>query len=262
MPASYTHYSFGEAVYNNLSRELQKVIDGNRTIYNIGLNGPDILFYYKPLSKNPINILGHKMHKERAYEFFNNAKKHIVEHKREEAIPYILGFICHFILDSNCHPYIAEAMRESGISHEEIEAELDGRTMRANNLSPQAVNAGNHIIATKEAARIIAEFYKQITEKQIYTSLKSVKFYNELLLCQNNLKRNIIKGGLGKIKGGTSFSHMIINVVPNPNSKYMINKLMMLYENSINEATQMVEEYYGEMMKDAPINKRFNRNFE
>lgn len=262
MPASYTHYSFGQEVYNRLPKELQKVIHINEDVYNIGLNGPDILFYYKPLRKNSINTLGHSMHKEEAYKFFNVAKEHIVEHENQVGIIYILGFICHFILDSNCHPFIAEAMKESGLSHNEIEAELDGRNMRINNQSQQLVNAGNHISATWENARIIAKFYEQVNEQQIYRSLKSVRVYNQLLLCQNSFKRTVIKGVLSKVKGGESFSHMIINVVPNPKCKEILNKLVELYENSIDEAVQIVEEYYEGIKSDAPISKRFNRNFE
>ncbi len=262
MPASYTHYSFGQVVYNRLPKYLKRIVDKNKVVYNIGLNGPDILFYYKPLSKNPINRIGYAMHEESAYKFFENAKNHIIKCRKDEGVAYILGFLCHFILDSNCHPYIAEAMEESGISHQEIEAELDGRTMRENNLSPQQVNAGNHIVASKEVSKIIAQFYTGISSEQVYKSLKSVRFYNELLLCQNKFKRNIIKGALGKIKGGDSFSHMIINVVPNPKCKVIVNKLMLLYENSIDEAIQMIEGYYSAIMEDAPIHQRFDRNFE
>lgn len=259
MPASYTHYDFGQVVYEKLSKELKAVINENKEAFNIGLNGPDILFYYKPLSKNHINMLGHEMHREAAVRFFNEAKKHIVEHK--EGVPYILGFICHFILDSNCHPYIEEAIAMSGISHEEIEAELDGRIMRKNNLSPQTINAGAHIISTRKNARIISRFYEGISEGEIFKALKSVRFYNQLLMCQNDFKRNIIKGGLSKIRGAQGFSRMIINVVPNQKCKSIIAKLLILYDKSIDEAVQMIEEYYRNLTSDAPINERFNRNF-
>lgn len=259
MPASYTHYDFGQAVYKKLSKELKGKISENKEAYDIGLNGPDILFYYKPLSKNPINIFGHEMHTQEAYRFFNDAKKHIVE--QEEGLPYILGFICHFILDSNCHPYIEEAMQDSGISHGEIEAELDGRIMRRNNLNPQAVNAGAHIIPDKNNAKLIARFYEEISQEEIYKSLKSVRFYNKLLMCENSFKRKVIKGSLSKVKGCQSFSHMIINVVPNPKCKGIIDKLLMLYDKSIDEAVQRIEEYYMNLNSDAPISERFNRNF-
>lgn len=260
MPASYAHFAFGQVVYKKLSKELKDIIDENKEGYDIGLNGPDILFYYKPLGKNFINTFGHDIHKEEAARFFNKAKNHIVEN--DEGIPYILGFICHFILDSNCHPYINKVIEESGVSHGEIEAELDGRLMRKNNLSPQKINAGAHIIPTKKNARIIAAFYEGINEKEILKSLKSVRFYNELLMCQTDLKRKVIKGGLAKIKGGKGFSNMIINIAPNPKCKGTIDKLLILYEKSIEEAVQMIEEYYLNIESDAPINERFNKNFE
>lgn len=260
MPASYAHYCFGQAVYDRLSKDIKEIINENREIYDIGLNGPDILFYYKPLKKNRINSFGHEIHRQDGIEFFNKAKKHILEDK--DGLPYILGFLCHFILDSNCHPYISKAMKESGVSHGEIEAELDGRLMRKHNLSPQSVSAGKHIIPTKENSKIIAKFYDGISESQILESLRSVRFYNKLLLCENNLKRNIMKGVLSKIKGAESFSHMIINVIPNPKCKNNIDKLLILYEKSIDEAVQIIEEYYRNLNSDKSIGERFNRNFE
>lgn len=261
MPASYTHYMFGQAVYNKLSKELKDVIDKNKPVYNIGLSGPDIFFYYKPLSKNHVNSIGHDMHREDATHFFKEAKERINKYELEEGIPYILGFICHFILDSNCHPYIAKAMEENGLSHCEIEAELDGRVMRSNNESPQKISAGKHIVASKECSKVISQFYDGIDSGEIYKALKSVRFYNEILLCQNNLKRNVVKGILENIKGAKSFSDMIINVVPNPKAKKIIDELIRLYEISIYEAVQIIEEYYYGLNNKSSINERFNRNF-
>ena len=38
---------------------------------------------------------------------------------------YLLGFICHFALDSRCHGYINEMVKETGVSHLEIEEEFE-----------------------------------------------------------------------------------------------------------------------------------------
>lgn len=261
MPASYTHYSFGHTVLEKLPHGIKDIITQNKEAYYIGLNGPDILFYYKPLFKNEIIKYGHRLHDEKAYGFLERSKKYIKESKDEICLSYILGFVCHFVLDSSCHPFIAEAMEESNISHAEIEAELDGALMRRNNLSPQRHSAGAHIIPNKVIAAHIASIYDNVSGKEIYKCLKSVRFYNRLLLCENNLKRKIIKGLLGLIKGGEGFSRMIINVEPNIKCIEINKKLLNLYEEAIDEAVHRVEEYYSAIKSNDNLGEFFNRNF-
>jgi len=261
MPASYTHYSFGHTVLEKLPQRLKDIIISNKEAYYIGLNGPDILFYYKPLFKNEINKYGHRLHDEKAYGFLERGKRYIEESKDEVCLSYILGFVCHFVLDGSCHPFIEEAMKESNISHAEIEAELDGALMRRNNLSPQRHSAGAHIIPNRVTATHIANFYDNVNGKEIYKCLKSVRFYNKLLLCPNGIKRRFIKGLLGLIKGGEGFSCMIINVEPNRKCIDINKKLLELYEKAVDEAVHRVEEYYNAIKNNDNLGEFFNRNF-
>ena len=52
MPASYAHYRFGQQVFKQLPVELQQQISPYMDLYQIGLHGPDLLFYYHPLIPN------------------------------------------------------------------------------------------------------------------------------------------------------------------------------------------------------------------
>ena len=49
MPTTYAHYKFGKEVMSALPRPLQNSIENKRALFDIGLHGPDILFYYKAL---------------------------------------------------------------------------------------------------------------------------------------------------------------------------------------------------------------------
>ena len=46
MPTTYTHYAYGQEVFHKLPEELQRKIEPYIEYYNIGVHGPDILFYY------------------------------------------------------------------------------------------------------------------------------------------------------------------------------------------------------------------------
>ena len=56
MPGTYAHYAFGKKVLEQVDDEVSKIISKNIDLFFIGLHGPDIFFYYKPiLYHNPIN---------------------------------------------------------------------------------------------------------------------------------------------------------------------------------------------------------------
>jgi hypothetical protein len=92
MPTTYAHYTFGMKVLDELKEELREKIKKNIELYHIGLHGPDILFYYKPLKSNKINQLGHDIHKEKVSIFFEKAKDK-VKTCDEKALAYLAGFI-------------------------------------------------------------------------------------------------------------------------------------------------------------------------
>ena len=52
MPTTYAHYRFGKEVTEALPRGLQNTIEYHRDLHDIGLHGPDILFYYKALKSH------------------------------------------------------------------------------------------------------------------------------------------------------------------------------------------------------------------
>ena len=52
MPGTYAHYAFGKKVLAQVDDEIKNIILKNMDLFLIGLHGPDILFYYKPLIYN------------------------------------------------------------------------------------------------------------------------------------------------------------------------------------------------------------------
>lgn len=56
-------------VFKTLPEQSKELIRRHKALYLIGLHGPDILFYYKALSSNPVNDLGYRMHGEPAADF-------------------------------------------------------------------------------------------------------------------------------------------------------------------------------------------------
>ena len=124
MPTTYAHDLFGKEVYKRLPSDMKALIRRHGDLYRIGLHGPDILFYYM-VSKNPVTQFGIEMHHEKARAFFEEGMRQVRRNNDEALFAYLLGFGCHYILDSACHPYVNKMAAEGVIPHIVLEKEFD-----------------------------------------------------------------------------------------------------------------------------------------
>lgn len=262
MPTTYAHYSFGDNVLKNLNEDVYNLIINNIDLFNIGLHGPDILFYYKPLKSNKINKIGHDLHKLTANMFFEKARAVINScPDNNAACAYILGFICHYMLDSECHPYIRRK-ENNMLNHSIIETEFDRFLMLKNELNPISFKPTTHIMPNYNNAEIISWFFESATKKEVLIALKSMKFYLNFLVAPGNLKRTLIKSGL-KLSGnydnmiGLMMSYESIEECDETNQN-----LYELYLNAIDPTVKILTEYYENIKGSKGINMRFNKNFE
>ena len=125
MPSTFAHHYYGWRVYSILPKTLQNDIKPYLPYYHIGVHEPDILFY-PPSPHHALSEQGMEIHHESGKVFFEKALKTIKNQKEKpEAKAYLLGFMTHFMLDSSCHPLINQTAKKTGISHTELETDLD-----------------------------------------------------------------------------------------------------------------------------------------
>lgn len=260
MPASYTHQIFGDVVLKKLNNNhLKNIITKNINYYNIGLQGPDILFFYRPLKSNLINKLGNQLHEEIASTFFNNSIMLLKEKYDERSLAYILGFINHFILDSTCHHYIDKIMSEKKISHFEIERDLEQRFMIINNAEHKPHISNNYEINI-DVAKVIAPFFK-LKANDILKSLQQFRFFNNLFTCNNKYKRFIILNGM-KIFKANKYQGMIIREKPEKKIEANIDILVNLFNQAIDVAIKEQIGYLDSYLNNKKLSNRFNCNYE
>lgn len=262
MPTTYTHYRFGSDVLSKLPSPLQQRIAPYRGLFDIGLHGPDLLFYYKPLSKNDVNQTGYRMHDEPGRKFFMDAISLFPKAPQPDAgFAYLCGFLCHFALDSACHPYVEEQVRASGISHSEIEAELDRLYMERDGYDPVRHKPADHLTATPFHASVISCFFPTIAEQDILKSLKGIRGYCNFLVAPSRFKRWVIFTGLKAAGCYDSIHGMVVNYQPNPACTPMCQKLETLYQAAIPEAVSMICAYPDVLSGQAQLDSRFDHTF-
>lgn len=262
MPTTYAHDLFGKMVYHRLDPEIQEKIKKYQTTYQIGLHGPDILFYVRPFHKNRFNQMAHRLHREEAAGFFERGRKLYQKTGNEEILVYLLGFICHFMLDSTCHPYISEYMKKTGARHDEIETEFDRALMVRTGKDPFHYQPGSVIRIEKNSVDAISEVMEGMSHKDIVRALMGTKFYTRLPICDSEKKRKI-KLAVARILFMYRLADgRIIRGEPKDICLESTQHLTQLFLQTVPEAVAMINEYYKQRNGSDRLNVRFDRNYK
>lgn len=262
MPTTYAHYKFGKEVISALPRPLQTSVEQNRELFDMGLHGPDLLFYYRPAMKNTVNTQGYELHDKMADIFFENAV-HVIENSENPgaARAYIYGVICHFALDSECHPYIEKMIQTSGISHSEIEMEFDRLLMKEDYINPVRHLSTGHIHPSRENGEVIAPFYQDLTPQIIEKCMKSMIFYHKVLLAPGKTKRRLLFGGMKLIGAYNGMHGMVMSLEPNPECREYCRLLKRLFAGAVPLAAGLIIQYQKKLFQGGELSSRFHRTF-
>lgn len=111
MPGFATHHLFGhQTLKKNNNENLKQIIYNNIQAFNLGLQGPDLFFYFLPSNIGIGPDIAGIMHKKLTGRFFKNliVLCRTIKSKKSfnTAVAYIMGFMGHYILDCELHPYI------------------------------------------------------------------------------------------------------------------------------------------------------------
>lgn len=112
MPATTTHAFFAEDLYQKLDQKTQQRIQSEKKSFLMFAQHTDPLMFYSifmPLKGKKIRNLQHLAHSKKTEEFFTNLIEYIKKNKyynNARILSFLYGFITHFCLDSNIHPYI------------------------------------------------------------------------------------------------------------------------------------------------------------
>lgn len=137
-----THIILADSVLKQIeSRRILEGVTKKRSLYHLGAQGPDPLFFYDcfpGMGKGQLKDLGSVMHREKTGAFLKNGFARLQNVSYDEnwldlAI-YLCGFICHFTLDRMLHPYVYWATDQwiwgvdgtpRKVTHHQVETALD-----------------------------------------------------------------------------------------------------------------------------------------
>ena len=131
------HHLFGEQALRVFPAAVQQIAAAHPACFHWGCQGPDPLFYRKLLCGSPLHKLGNRMHGENTGALFAalaRAVQALSGEGHEIAAAYFFGFVCHYALDSELHPYVycrqeqiraADGKLSTSAVHCQIESDID-----------------------------------------------------------------------------------------------------------------------------------------
>lgn len=262
MPALYAHNQFGNCVLQQLNEEKKEHILKHLRQFRIGLQGPDYLFFYKPFLRNPVSETGFRIHRRSAAEFMEHAKEVVLLHGTDSPeYAYMLGFICHFALDSECHPFVASEIVRTGVGHIEIESEFEKYMLRKNGEEPLSYPVGKTFPTDKATAVCVSRFYGGVNTKEALKALRSMRMYKTILVAPGKIKYTILNMGM-KLSGQyEKIQGHLMKPVDNPKCRESCRGLYKRLKNAVPVAEQLIQNF-DSYLDGGILSSRFDRNFE
>ena len=262
MPTFYAHQRFGACVLRSAPPAIQSLCEKHRTLFDIGLQGPDIFAFFNPLKSNPVSAFADECHRTPGYKFLPDAAAAIrTAQDRDAAMAYFCGFLCHLALDSVCHPYVYEAMRITNRSHAAVETSFDCSLFLADSMDPFFCPPAKYIKPSTEAAKTIAAFFSTVNAKEVEKCLHNLTLCGRLLYIESPLFRKALH--LLFFRGGrrASISGMLMTAVPDPACKDTDRHLKKLLESAVPLALELIAETHIYIESEKPVGNSFRRTF-
>lgn len=256
MPGFTTHYIMGMKAYNDMQfQPLKHIIAKYRWLYQLGLQGPDMFFYNIPILRHrDYRNVGSYMHEHHVNDFFRCYLTHLAglksKQQREQGISYLAGFMCHYIGDSICHPYVygrigydvSNPSTHHHGQHASLENDIDALLLQKykkkkpsqfNQAATICLNAQETQFISRFLASCINETYYpityqnnfQVTPRMIHRSILALRFGCRTLADKSGRKKNSIQFVESIfLKNPIASTKLVTDDVPNPRKCLNLNR--------------------------------------
>lgn len=258
MPATYAHYRFGAQMLSKMPADLRCTAKRNRRLFDVGLHGPDLLFYYKPAFRTKIGGLGSKFHRQTGKEFFARVCRNLRLSPSEEGQSYLYGVLCHYALDAQCHPLVEALVREGVATHTRIETAFDSFLMELDG-KPDRIPLTNHMRLTGPECTLVSRFYPGTDAGHIHIGLKGMVHIRKVLEMPDGKLREALVKSLSL--GSGTFRDMVANEAQDSACRKRNQPLLEKYQQAAKQVPDMLLQLSAHLTYNAPLGEEFDPIF-
>lgn len=260
MPGIYAHYRMGLELLPTLPGDTARTIQRFRRLFEAGLHGPDMFFYFNPVLPTSVGALGSKFHKQDGKTFFLRVCR-LARMERSEAYQsYLYGVLCHYVLDSVMHPFINEKAKELGVPHGEIETEFDRYLLEKDGKNPpESQDLSGHLKLTDGECATVAKFYPPATARQVQVSLRNMAAFVKLFAMPEGARRSVLRSSMQTVK--LSARQFLMTTGANPRCADLDEALLELYEQAFALFPDMLRQLLANLTYNGGFDESFNKIF-
>ncbi|PIE98797.1 MAG: hypothetical protein CR988_01445 [Treponema sp.] len=264
MPALYAHWTLGNKSIPCFSAKTQKVITKYRYAFDIGLQGPDFLFFKDMGANKATKKLAMKLHYSPFKKTLEKFMAVYLNDKQDIVLSYLYGFIGHFVLDTNGHEYINMVVDRDGVNHNELETEFDRHLANAGGINMFKLKTERFLTCDEQTANAISQVFSVFNEVSSEDIKKSIHDYYTLKKLIRIMQRFVpfVLDPAFKILNVEEFAGGI-------NLKRKINAKLLPYVAEVQKRYDTAFEMYPKLIKNfnealngADLSDYFNRDFE
>lgn len=260
MPSHYAHYRFGSLILASMRPEARRCIQRFRQMYDVGLHGPDLLFYHNIFLKDASGDLARQFHRQSGEDFFSRVCSQLRQEPSEAAMAYLYGVLAHYCLDSLCHPYIGAAVQDGQVGHVELETEFDRFLLALDGKHPpHTFDCSAHMRLTRGECVTVSAFYPPATPGVVYHSIRTMAFSVKILASPKGVARTAVNTAV-KLTGGALAPH-IMTRTPNSRCSHLNDDLLALFDQALEAYPRMLESLSAHISHNAPLGEEFEKCF-
>ena len=257
MPALYAHNRFGSDLLPSLPADVRKTVNRFPQLFRVGLQGPDIFFYYSPGFKTTVGSLGDAAHNQSGIEFFRQAAKAA---NTEAGFAYLYGLLAHYAMDSLCHPYIHGQKHENGLIHMQLESEFERYLLALDGVSvPETFHRGKPIRLTRGECVTVAPFFPPATPAQINWTVHASRWSQWWFSLPHGIFRRLMLRVLKAL--GKNHMYLVVPSRAEPKFRATNARMMELYAQSLDRYRVLLEQLTAHMKTGAPLGPEFEPDF-
>ena len=218
MPAMYAHDTFGRKVATKLPLSVKQPILQYPQMFRVGLQGPDVLFFTIRL-RNIRSATWEDPCIKKQRDPFGKCSGNLESRWGKGFAAFLFdGLLCHFMLDSACHPYIDNQIEKIGVGHIAIETEFERLLLLLDGKDPVSFPVGYCMPTDEDLAQGIAPFYPGVSVRDMSRSIRAMRRYKNLLVMPNQLLRETAKKGLHLVGQYNAITQHVIE----PDTNYAV----------------------------------------
>ena len=262
MPAVYAHRRFGEKVLAACQNdEARTAIETYQDLFNIGLQGPDILFYYDPLRQNPYKAAGDALHDAPAAPFFEAGGRPCERPPRGPGpaelsaglpVPFRFGQRVpqlHRIRDRPQRPP-PRGHRDGAGRRPDGKGRVDWRT----------ANPAGYIVVSEVTVRTIARVVPAGREQVRQCHSRALRV-NRLLMPGGPVRNALVEGALRLAGKWEVLGGLLITALDRPAYAASSDELGYLFDGAVPVALELIDGYCDHIFRGAPLGPRFGRTY-